>query len=596
MLANQRSEYIPLTMALAVKLLRDIGFVEKINRICRDAIDDERCPVVKPGHVALAFVACMFSEMRVPLTHVTERLKNIDLDQLLGLEGVKPNHINASNIGRMLQAVGKNKELEEVFSQSAMEMLAIMPSMIRRIIADTTSCSFSGEYDFDIKDLSKKDQEEMLKIVRGFSKDHRPEDNQVVIGQMVQEDGAPLFTKVMDGNTSDVEWNEIAIEWVAKMVAKGFKGIFSADSKLCTKDLVMSMVESGILFVTRMPANFDNKLESRCILRAYEEDNWTEIGQVGIGKNVSSYKAVCLEIDVFDINMRAIVAESTALKDKTVRHLEKHFDKLSEAAEKISSKKPKTKEEAKKLIDTYLSQNATPLYDVKASIVEVPFEKWPKGRRGPNTVPTIDYNIRIEAPTPTRNEEAIETHMKQESCIVLLTNVPERTAGQEDDDPVNEIGEADYSNGLTSREIIKVYKGQMKVENSFKLYKGPALASVAYINNPTRVKGLHMLISFALLTRAAIQARLRSGLEKYKQEHEGESPRLGWNDRPLEYPTYKLFFEHTINAYVCQNELDIWYVDCPVSDEDRILGLLSLLEVTTMGDLLIDNPKGLCSS
>ena len=85
--------------------------------------------------------------------------------------------------------------------------------------SDTTTLSFYGEYDVD-PEISEEELEEPLQIIRGYNKDHRPECKQVVVGKIVNEHGMPLASLSMDGNTSDVEWNEKALELVGQLYAE----------------------------------------------------------------------------------------------------------------------------------------------------------------------------------------------------------------------------------------------------------------------------------------------------------------------------------------------------------------------------------------
>ena len=68
-------------------------------------------------------------------------------------------------------------------------------------------------------------------ITRGYSKDHRPDLKQYMIGNVVQEDGVPLVSKPLNGNTADPKWNEMCLE-LLKVVLRQEHLIYVADSKL----------------------------------------------------------------------------------------------------------------------------------------------------------------------------------------------------------------------------------------------------------------------------------------------------------------------------------------------------------------------------
>jgi hypothetical protein len=132
--------------------------------------------------------------------------------------------------------------------------------------------------------------------------------------------------------------------------------------------------------------------------------------------------------------------------------------------------------------------------------------------------------------------------------------------------------------GYSDEEIVRTYKGQQVVEISFRMLKSPQLASVIYLKNPKRIEALSMILTFSLLLRALIQFRLRDGLKKFNEAHPGEKIYAGWGGRPLEKPTYKLLYEHSVN---CCFERENWeqYSFAWLSDvtQARVEPLLALM-------------------
>ncbi|KAK9674715.1 hypothetical protein QE152_g40912 [Popillia japonica] len=178
-----------------------------------------------------------------------------------------------------------------------------------RLHADTTTISFYGEYDMDLSVLSETEKEEYLAIERGYNKDGRPQCNQVVVGQIMNEAGIPISCE------ADVE---------------------------------------------------------------------EELKRFHKRKCMKRYECIC-----------------------------------------------KTEKEI--------------------------IEKWPRGRRGANTRPEKEERYHILVTQIRPKEKEYEEFLKKESCIVLISNAPDR-----------------YSNG----ELVQTYKGQQVVENSFRELKSPSMASV----------------------------------------------------------------------------------------------------------------------
>ena len=133
--------------------------------------------------------------------------------------------------------------------------------------------------------------------------------------------------------------------------------------------------------------------------------------------------------------------------------------------------------------------------------------------------------------------------------------------------------------------MLEIYKGQHVVENSFRLLKTPQLASVIFLENPTRIKAMTMLLSVALLVRAIVQYRLRDGLKKYKEENPTSEIRSGWGGRPLNNPTFKLFYEHSSRCYYQREDRNDYSFAWPNYETKEVvmplLGLLGL-DITTL--------------
>jgi len=209
---------------------------------------------------------------------------------------------------------------------------------------------------------------------------------------------------------------------------------------------------------------------------------------------------------------------------------------------------------------TVLDSDTVELFDCEVRIEERVKEKWPKGRRGENTKPTLitTYHLRVES--KSKSETAYQRFLQVESCMVLISNV---------------------TSGMSDEDLLNTYKGQQVVENSFRQLKSPQLASVIYLKNPTRIKALTMLLTFSLLLRALIQYRLRDGLENFKEQHPDQEIYAGWGGKPLRNPTFKLFYEHTVNCCF-ERESSGVYSFAWISSEtrSRVEPLLNLLRIS----------------
>jgi len=556
---------ITVVMAIANKMMKELRFEERINEV----VDwDKDHWAISPGGLAKAVVLSTLTEMRTPLTHIQERLRPYDLSYLISHKA--DNHdINSFNVGRALERIGE-ADYNGIYEGIALSALQQYDIPVERLHSDTTTVSFYGEYDVENIELTEEEQKELLQIEKGYNKDGRPGCNQVVVGQIVTEHGIALTNRVLDGSTSDVEWNNKSLDYLESLRANGFTyGIYVADSKLVNRDLVERMNDETkrISFVSRCPASFEEKLESRMIEKAYTEEDWEGLGQVGSGKNASNYRGQSFIEPVCGSPMRLLVLESSALEAKAEESLEKERVKLDPLIKALEKKTFACRADAEKEYERFIGLKELKLFNCTVEIQENVLEKWPKGRRNADTHPTITQTYQIHIEQVVRKEELCRQYIRNESCFVIISNIIDETT--------------------TDRELLGIYKGQHVVENSFRQFKGPNLASVIYLKNPTRIQALSMILSFALLIRALIQYRLRAGLIKHQEDSPDVSIYAGWNGRKLTNPTFKLLYEHSINCYYERERSGEYSFIWPYTEAQYIVGSLLSLMGESVASILV---------
>ncbi|MDE7478564.1 MAG: transposase, partial [Lachnospiraceae bacterium] len=180
-----------------------------------------------------------------------------------------------------------------------------------------------------------------------------------------------------------------------------------------------------------------------------------------------------------------LVLESSLLKEKAAASLEKRRMELEPEIKKVEKKVFLCQADAEKEIRRFEKLPCTGLFDCEFSVEKEVREKWPRGRRKADTVPKIEERYHLKSGEISVKEKERDEYLQKASCIVLISNVDEEEQGD--------------------IELVRIYKGQQVVENSFRELKSPSMASVIYLKNPERIKALSMLLSLALLIRAIIQ-------------------------------------------------------------------------------------------
>lgn len=512
-LQEERKLVLPFTLLLANKFLNMIGFV---NFIDRSVEWDPKHWNVSPGNLAKAVILVTFLQIRAPLYKIKKSYIGMDTEALFG-EGVMPEHLNDDAIARALDRISQVKP-EKLFTSLCLSLYSRFEIVFKRLHSDTTTLSFYGDYE-----ESEDSTDDELKVVRGYNKDRRPECKQVVVGKIVNEHGIAVAGSTMNGNTSDIEWNQKAIELVKETFGEKLKEVtYIADSKLVNLPTFRQLMDPDkrVRFISRCPSNFYNKIAGKCIKKAYENNQWRNVGKVGKGERACTYQIqeFMQKIDGYDTRM--VVVRSSAGVERFIKKMDQSYEKLEKDILVASQKTFACEADVRKEWERFQKAHKCSVLICAAEFEEEKIEKRPRGNPGKNPKPPKvesiwHLRIRIDGEDAAK----VENLQQEEECFVLITG----------------IGEDE----LDGTDILRQYKDQSIVEVQFKLLKEPALASTIFLKTPDRINALVMLLNVSLLIRALIQYKIRKSIA----ESQEELPRIGWDNRKLENPTIKFVTE-----------------------------------------------------
>jgi hypothetical protein len=142
-----------------------------------------------------------------------------------------------------------------------------------------------------------------------------------------------------------------------------------------------------------------------------------------------------------------------------------------------------------------------------------------KGRPTPSTpLKASEWHIRAHVQV---DDHALEQDKHTKACFVLGTNIDARE--------------------LSDIEVIVAYKGQSHVEGGFRFLKDPRFfVSSLFVKKPSRIEGLLMVMTLALLVYSVAQRRLRAPLAIHQETVPNQiaqptsSPTLRWVFQLLE--------------------------------------------------------------
>ncbi len=541
---------LPFVLLLANKILNLIGFVDFIDRSVKW---DPKHWKVSPGNLAKAVILVTFLQIRTPLYKIKSSFIGIDTEALFG-KGVMPQHLNDDAIARALDRISEAKP-EGLFSTLCLSLYTKFNIAFNRLHSDTTTISFYGAYeDFE------NEEEDTLKIVKGYNKDNRPECKQVVVGKIVNEHGIAVASSTMDGNTSDVDWNKKALKLVKQIFGEKLNQLtYIADSKLINLPTFRQLMDptSKIRFISRCPANFYNKTASKVTARAYQDDNWMNVGKIGTGKRACTYQIQEYTEDIEGHIARLVVVRSSAGQERYQQKLEKLQNEFEKDILNLSKKIFACELDAQKEWERFEKAHKKSLFKPIVHFNEIKKEKRPVGNPGKVAKsPKVEVTWQICAQIDSIDEERLEKFKQEEESFVLITSI-----GSEELDGID---------------VLRQYKDQSIVEVQFKLLKEPAVASTIFLKTPERIDALMMLLNISLLIRALVQYKLRKSISESKEE----LPRIGWDNRKLENPTIKFVLEALQKT--CLVRLHEGAYSCEFlaeSEKLRVTTILKLLEI-----------------
>jgi len=454
-------------------VIKDLKLIEKID--ARFAQSETESISTGEAIAGMVMSGLGFSDSPISLT--PEFFKDKPLDRLFRV-GVKSDDFNRFKLGRSLDKVF-NYGCDALFSELALEACQIEGVDTSQNHLDTTTFSLCGEY------LPDSDEQE-IEIVYGYSKAKRPDLKQAVLEMVVTSDGrVPMMSKSWSGNASDSKIFNKRLEALANELKKGeTPSLIVADSKLYSKDNATFF--NQIPFLTRIPSLI--KLTKQLIEQALSDgSNWESLRdgyrgyQVALGHyGVEQYWNVIYSEDAnhrASISMKRKLEKEKGLIDKQIKKLKgQSFNckKDAEVATKLLAKKWKYHHQEK----------------IQYQVIKRYAHSGKPNAETP--IKAVEWQVLLQYQC---DQNLVDAQIERESCFVLGTSWS----------PTD----------MPMQEILEKYKTQDSVERGFRFLKDPKFfVSSLFLKKPSRIQGLLMVMSLALLVYTIAERRLRKALEK----------------------------------------------------------------------------------
>lgn len=495
---------------------------------------------VSPGLIVEAMILDTLSG-RSPLYRLQSAFSNTDQDLLLG-EKVDPEKLSDHNVGRVLDKIQKTGP-SSIFASLGVRAVNRFNIPCDTGHWDTTSVSVWGDYDLYGDDDAPGTPR--LRVVHGYSKDHRPDLKQFLLSMMCVGGNIPILGDSHNGNASDKTLNNNLLTRISRHLAQhGIDDrafIYVADCALVTEDNLKFFAgiddkgqdhntkkgpDQTLRFITRLP--FTYEVTEELVKEAMAADQWEDIGTLAQGRPTAKrphaqYKSYETTVSLYGKTYRAVVLHSSAHDKRRLKRLERQIRKTGQQFEQELKKVSKrtfyceadAQVELAKLhqFAEKKDREGQGLYAFKAQVVEEHVYARGRPRKdGSREVQQVHYYVRGEV---VERRDVIEFRREHSGCFVLITNVP-----KEGDD------------SASSKIILEKYKEQNGIERNYRFLKDPVIVNDLFLKKPERIEALGMILLMAVLVWNLMERTMRANLCKLE---EGKID--GWDKKETKRPT-----------------------------------------------------------
>jgi transposase len=508
-------------LGLIAGIVDEIGIVEIINRLLGTHPLEE----VSAGHVVKAMILNCLGFLTAPLYLFSQFFEGKATEHLIG-PGVKPEHLNDSRIGRVLDQLYQ-KGLTHVFMELALAAVKRFGVSTKRAHLDGSSFCVQGEYlnsqpennsaeiapseqSSGIQGSAKAEAEDSaepvpIEITHGYSRDHRPDLKQFTLALISSGDGdVPLYLRVGNGNDADQSvFTEVIAQFQQQWKAAEPE-VYVADAALYGEENIKVLGETP--WISRVPATIT---EAQQLMRTLPQEMFSvsSLNNYSIAEVCSTYAGV---------RQRWLVVQSEPRQDADLKQLDKRIaqakTKKIKALKELGAHPFACEADALDAANTFAKKlNYHTLTDIE--VLKKPHYDQPGRPRKGDSPKRYTYHVQA---TLALNERAVERQRNQAGRFVLATNLLD-----------DELWPNDT--------VLQEYKNQQSCERGFRFLKDPLFfASRVFVKLPQRVAALAMIMGICLLVYSIGQRQLRQALAEANETipnqrgKQTERPTLRW--------------------------------------------------------------------
>jgi len=451
-----------------------------------------------------------------PLYALREWAERHGIDKFLGIEAA---WLDDDRLGALMEALAKHAA--EIWRKVIVCAIAQFSVVLEWLHADTTSVYFEGVYE---DEQGQSIQEEYApRLVPGYNKDGKPQNAQYVLS-LIANQRVPLQYQAWDGNQSD---DGVYLADLNSLRQSGLdlsNTVLIFDRKGCNHATILELCKSGQLFLGAHPwtDSAKGKWEQTWQELQSGKRSWGEVDYVARNDQRKPTEArphyrVCeVASEIKDETtgelhpLRWVFSWNSSKAELDARQRRKELEAGEQALQKVA-----------RLLGKYAYTSRTNILNrletlLKKSGAKAYFAYELTGSDGKQ-----DWQLAW-----TCNLEAIDRDVRFDGLVLLCTNVP--------------------SERLIGGEVIKKYKEQVSVEQTFDFIKSPIQIRPLWLHSPRRLAGLTFLIMLSVLIASLIEYYVRQHIAKNKKLLKGLMPENRDNPYPTAEKLLKAFQDYSL--------------------------------------------------
>lgn len=416
----------------------------------------------------------------------------------LGLAGHQVRLLNDDRVGRMLARLF-DADRASLLTRLLLDAIAAFGVDTSRLHTDTTSIRFSGGYPG--ADGRTRGGKPTPAIVRGHSKDHRPDLKQLVWSLTVSADGAvPICHRVADGNTND---DVLHIPTWDQLVGLGGRVdfLYVADCKLCSREAMDHIHRRGGRFLTVLPASRNEDRQFRDWLVDHDP-GWVQ----------ACRRPARRQADPDDVwwtttapwpsaeGYRIMWVKSSSKVDRDAEARRDRIARGIAALDQLNTRLASARTRIKTTVAVQQAATAALEQAGAARWITIRIEEHleetlrqeKRGRPGQNTryrkLTRTHHRIAF-----TVREDTVARDAASDGCYPMISNDPQ----------------------MTEAELLAAYKWQPNLEKRHGQLKGTQLVAPVFLHDPARIEALLCCHFIAMLVQALIERQIRAAMAEH---------------------------------------------------------------------------------